>query len=91
LTAIFVVYINYTRPLKRADKRCSLPTIIRDIEGLSKYKTSDVYTTGTRPLYALLDLQQFDASWGRNLFPGCMLSNAEGELPCWYPFATEQF
>lgn len=37
-----------------------------------------VYNNSTRP-------------WGRNLLPRCMLSNAEGELPCWYPFATEQF
>ena len=69
----------------------ALSRLIRDIEGLPKSKTSDMYTTGTRPLHALLGLQQFDAPWGRNLLPRRMLSNAEGELPCWYPFATGQF
>ena len=47
-------------------------------------------TTRTKPLRALLDLQQFDAP-GRNLLPRRLLKNAEGKLPCWYPFATEQF
>ena len=31
------------------------------------------------------------APWGRNLLPQRLLRNAEGEMPCWYPFATEQF
>ena len=50
-----------------------------------------MYTTGTKPLRALLSLQQLDAPWERSLLPRRMLSNAKGELPCWYPFATEQF